>query len=102
MSISKKQLKSKPICKVTFKISKDVANQAGGACLVGDFNNWDEKSHPMKPLRDGSFTLTLDLDKGKEYAFRYLIDGQRWENDSEADKQVPTPFADASNSVVTT
>lgn len=102
MSISKKQLKSKPICKVTFKVSKEIANNAGTACIAGDFNDWNKTSHPMKPLRDGSFSLTLDLDTGKEYAFRYVIDDVRWENDPNADKQVPTQFSDAVNSVVVT
>ncbi|MDX1655300.1 MAG: isoamylase early set domain-containing protein, partial [Candidatus Competibacteraceae bacterium] len=49
---------------------------------------------------DGSFTVTVNLESGKEYQFRYLLDGERWENDWEADKYVPAGGHD--NSVVVT
>lgn len=100
MSVTKKFLKSKPVCKVTFKIPKKVAAGAQEVTLVGDFNDWDFQSHPMKGLKDGSFSATLELAQGREYQFRYLIDGQKWENEQDADKLAPTPFPDASNSVV--
>ncbi|MEZ4727965.1 MAG: isoamylase early set domain-containing protein [Caldilineaceae bacterium] len=44
--------------------------------LIGDFNNWDEKSTPMRQERDGVWRAVLDLPAGKEYQFRYMIDGQ--------------------------
>ena len=44
---------------------------------------------------------TLDLDAGREYQFRYLINGKDWHNDWEADKYVANPFS-GDNSVVTT
>ena len=62
------------------------------ACLCGDFNAWDKESHPMKKKKDGSFTLALNLEAGRHYHFRYLLDGERWENDWEADAYVPNPF----------
>ena len=67
---------------------------------MGEFNGWDVYATPMKKLKDGSFTVTLDLEKGRTYQFRYLIDETRWENDWEADKYVPTPFGNIENSVV--
>ena len=100
MSIKKKFLKSKPVCKVTFKVSKEVADGATAVHLVGDFNGWSLESDPMKPLRDGSFTCTLDLESGRDYQFRYLIAGTFWANDPEADGEAPTPFADATNSLL--
>jgi len=54
----------------------------------------------MKKLKTGVFTVTLDLGKGREYQFRYLLDKKSWENDMDADKFVPTPFGDSENSVV--
>ena len=100
MSITKKTLKSKPVTKVTFKAEKSVVNGADSVSVVGEFNNWNPEANPMKALKNGGFTTTIDLEKGKEYEFRYLIDGKVWTNEPKADKEVQSEFADASNSVV--
>lgn len=70
-------------CRVTFKLPAEV--NAESAALVGEFNEWDEEATPMKKLKDGSFSATLSLDAGSTYRFRYLLDGERWENDWEPD-----------------
>lgn len=100
MSLKKKYLKTKPICKVSFSLPKDAAKMANKVYIVGEFNDWDIAANPMKKLKNGSFTSTIDLPAGKEYQFRYLIDGEKWENDWYADRYVPTGFGDADNSVV--
>ncbi|MBN2515207.1 MAG: isoamylase early set domain-containing protein [Deltaproteobacteria bacterium] len=100
MIIKKQFLKSRPVCKVTFGLPGEMTNDAVSAHLVGEFNNWVPTATPMKKLKDGSFTVTIDLEKGKEYQFRYLIDQTQWENAWNADKYVPTPFGDAENSIV--
>jgi len=100
MSIKKKYLKSKPVCKVSFEVPKEVANGAKKVVLVGEFNDWDIGSLAMKKLKNGKFTSVLDLAPGKEYQFRYLIDGSTWENDLAADKYVRNEFGDCENSVV--
>ena len=51
MSIKKQYLKTKPVCKVTFRISEQKGNSAGTAHVVGEFNNWDYFSTPMKKLK---------------------------------------------------
>ena len=100
MPIEKKYLKTRPISKVTFRLSSEAARGASQVCLVGEFNNWDPSQHPMKPLKNGDFKLTLDLEVGREYNFRYLLDQAIWENDCAADKYVHSGFHDAENSVV--
>ncbi len=100
MALKKRYLKSRPICKVTFRLSKTIAQSASHVHLVGEFNQWNILANPMKRLKDGSFTLTLDLEPDRAYQFRYLIDQIRWENDEKADKYVATPFGDCDNSVV--
>ena len=56
MSISKRYLKSKKICKVTFKIPAEIGVNYKRANILGSFNNWDYNSHRMKQLvKDGSF-----------------------------------------------
>lgn len=76
--------------KVTFSLPADA--NAETACLCGDFNDWDKASHPMKKKKDGGFSLTLNLEAGRHYHFRYFLDGDRWENDWEADAYVLNEF----------
>lgn len=100
IGMKKTYLKTKNACNVTFKLPKPAAPGATRVALVGDFNNWDVNAHPMKRLRNGDFTVTVQLEPGREYAFRYLIDDVRWENDWDADKYVKSPYGDSDNSVV--
>ena len=55
--------------------------------VVGDFNDWTPGAHPMTGGADG-WTCTLTVPVGRRYRFRYLLDGERWENDWEADDYV--------------
>ena len=48
MSLKKSYLKSKPVCKVTFRISSEEAKAADTVKLVGEFNEWDNTVSPMK------------------------------------------------------
>lgn len=100
MSLKKQYLKSKPICKVTFKLSKEESQSAANVALVGDFNGWDKNALEMKKLKNGGFTATVDLDKDKHYQFRYLLNGKDWENDWAADSYIPSPMSYDENSVV--
>jgi 1,4-alpha-glucan branching enzyme len=90
--IKKQYLKSRPVCRVTFRLPKDAAPEAQRVNISGDFNDWDQELTVMTRLRNGDFTITLELEKGREYHFRYLIDGKRWANDWFADKYLPNPF----------
>lgn len=100
MSIKKQYLKSRPVCKVTFRLPAAAAENAASVYLVGDFNDWDTGAAPLRKLRDGTFSVTLDLEPQQEYQFRYLIDNAVWENDWDADKYVSSPYAGIDNSVV--
>ncbi len=99
MSIRKQYLKSKPACKVTFKLG-NIPEDSAKISLVGEFNNWDEHNgHILKKSKDGQFSTTLELEPGREYEFKYLVNGMNWLNDPEADKYVPNTFQ-GENSVV--
>jgi hypothetical protein len=54
----------------------------------------------MQRIKNGGYTVVLELELGREYQFRYLIDEHRWENDWNADKYVKSPYGDTDNSVV--
>ncbi|SDJ81037.1 Carbohydrate-binding module 48 (Isoamylase N-terminal domain) [Catalinimonas alkaloidigena] len=97
--IKKKFLKSKPVCQTTFELAKETVTPEKKVFLVGDFNDWDKASTQMKPKKNGTFGVTLDLETGKEYQFRYLLGEDRWLNDEEADKYVASPFGEE-NSVI--
>lgn len=100
MSIKKRYLKSKPVCKCTFVLPKDAAPKAESVALVGDFNGWSPESTPMKRLKSGDFKLVMELTTGQQYQYRYLIDGEVWENDWEADAYAPVPELAVENSVI--
>ncbi len=100
MTITKRYLKTKPICKTKFTISEEDTGDAKRAFLVGDFNNWSTESLPMQPLKNGNFSITIDLPCGKAYHFKYLMDGITWQNDPTADDHVPSPCLGSDNCVV--
>ena len=56
--------------------------------LVGDFNNWDRESLPLRQDRQENWHVELELDVRCEYRFRYLFDGAYWVYDWQADKSV--------------
>ncbi|MBR1614716.1 MAG: isoamylase early set domain-containing protein [Treponema sp.] len=87
-------------CNVTFTVTAEAAQGAKSITIAGDFNSWSSTETPLKKGKDGSFSVKIALEAGKEYQFRYLIDGSRWENDWAADKYIPAPFSSADNSVV--
>ncbi|WP_075601879.1 isoamylase early set domain-containing protein [Saccharicrinis aurantiacus] len=86
MSIKKQFLKSKPECKVTFKFEKSEDLSPEKVQVIGDFNNWDVNAEPMKPLKTGGFTQTINLSSGDKVQFRYLVNNSLWINDQEADE----------------
>jgi 1,4-alpha-glucan branching enzyme len=100
MALYKKYLKSQKACEVTFELSAEAAKEAEKVWLAGDFNSWSSIDTPMKKMANGNFQAKVKLETGKEYQFRYLLDGKRWENDWAADKYVPAPFSNTDNSVV--
>lgn len=100
MGIQKKYMKSGSVCKVTFSLPKDAAKDAESVNLVGDFNNWDTYANPMKSLKNGEYKLAINLEPGKEYRFRYLINGSDWENDWHADKYVKNQYGSDDSVVI--
>lgn len=66
--------------------------------LVGDFNDWDTAVTPFIQGRDGVWRAVLDLPCGREFQFRYLVDG-RWQTDYHADGWVENEYG-SQNSIV--
>lgn len=96
MAINKQFLKTKPVCKVTFTVPAEEADQVN---VVGSFNAWNAQANPLKKLKNGSFKGALNLDQGQSYEFRYVIDGA-YVNDDQADAYQWNDFAGADNGVL--
>lgn len=50
------------------------APQAQEVSLVGDFNEWNPATHPMKRMPDGGWLLTVELKHG-HHRYDFLADG---------------------------
>ena len=96
MAISKQYLKSKPVCKVTFSVLAEDANEVA---VVGNFNEWNAEAVQLKKLKNGTFKGPVDLEKDNSYEFRYIVDGD-YINDDQADAYAWNDYASAENGVL--
>lgn len=92
------QTRKGPIVRVTFSLPGEMWTNT--IYLVGDFNEWNRSSHPFQLSRQGVWTLTVDLEVGRFYQFRYWCDGS-WMNDYQADAFVHNRFGSDNFVVVT-
>ena len=76
--------------RVTFTVDPRVGAQAAAVC--GEWNDWSADAGMMRRDAEGGFSVTVGLDAGRAYRFRYLLDGQRWDNDWAADAYVRNDF----------
>lgn len=95
--LKKKYSAKTGLCHVTFRLNPEV--NADTAYVCGDFNDWDQTANKMRSLKSGGYSLTLRLEPG-QYRFRYWVDGERWENDWEADGYAPNDFGSEDSLVV--
>ena len=72
---------------VTFELPTAVT--AASVHLCGEFNDWSQVSLPLTRADSGRFSVTVELQAGRQWRFRYLLDGEGWENDWEADDYLP-------------
>ncbi len=60
--------------------------------LVGEFNDWDTTATPMARSRaDANWKAAIELEAGRCYRFRYLVDGGEWLNDWHAADYIENP-----------
>lgn len=72
--IFKKHFKIKPVPKVRFNLYEKEANSRKKVNIKGAFSLWDTDALPMKKLKNGAFTATVDFDQREKYQPRYLLD----------------------------
>lgn len=83
-SRSKKKIKRK---RVTFTLE---AAEAREVLLMGDFNHWNPKKHPMKNNAEGLWSKTVLLPPGK-YEYKFFVDGN-WAHDPQNGLMRPNCF----------
>lgn len=97
IEMKKKKLPRGNKVAVTFELPADV--QATGVCLAGDFNDWSTSATPMKHLKGGGWSATLNLVPGT-YRYRFVSDDNQWINDPQADRHEPSGFGEDNSIVV--
>lgn len=93
------EVEGRLVARVTFSLPSSI--WADRITLVGDFNDWNAKSHPFGRTRMGTWFITIDLELGRAYQFRYLQGNDQWMNDQEADAHVHNIYG-SDNSVIIT
>jgi hypothetical protein len=83
---------------VTFTLPAEV--HAETVALCGDFNGWSADDIRLERGADGTWRATVALEPGRSYRYRYLLDGERWENAWQADRYVPNPYGGVDSVVV--
>jgi len=69
--------------------------------LVGDFNDWDRESLPFQLNRQDNWQVQVKVERGREYRFRYLVDGEQWWSDWHADRHLAGPDGGFDSVVIT-
>jgi len=85
----KKKIKRR---KITFSFESSDAKKV---ILMGDFNNWNPKKHPMKKDDNGKWTKAVILPPG-QYEYKFLVDG-KWKEDPQNDRICPNNLGTYNN-----
>jgi 1,4-alpha-glucan branching enzyme len=72
---------------IEFAIEKPNAHQV---ILLGDFNQWDPKTNPMRRDENGVWRETVMISPGR-YEYRFFVDGN-WCNDPQNTLRCPNCF----------
>lgn len=80
------KIRNRDAYQLTFTLAAGV-QPAGRVSVVGDFNDWTPGRHELKPLRDGTRSVTVRVPAGRAVRFRYLApDGHWFDDPSVADR----------------
>ncbi len=87
---------------IIFTLPAEAVAEATEGLLLGDFNNWNaEEGITLKKQKDGSLKAVVQLEAGKTYQYRYLLNDGRWENDYYAQNYVPVSGLHIDNCLIT-
>lgn len=80
-----KKSRSNGKTRLTFTLPQDEPD--GPVSVVGDFNEWDPYSHPLRRRANGTRSASVTVPTGSTLCFRYLAHGGRWFDDEHVDSQ---------------
>ena len=83
--------------KVTFSLPQD--EPIGVVSVLGDFNDWNELSHPLKKRSNGTRSVVIEMASGRDYHFKYLSEDGTWFNEDDADLYATNEYGEV-NSVL--
>jgi AMP-activated protein kinase-like protein len=76
------------------------APSAQSVSVVGDWNAWEPGTeHLADPDGDGRWEITIQVERGGEYRYQFVVDDSNWMSDPEAPLQVTDGFG-GTNSVL--
>lgn len=78
--------------RILFSIGDDQAHEVA---VIGDFNEWNQASHPMKSDGNGLWQKIMMLPPG-QYEYKFLVDGQ-WRTDPNNPNQCTNRFGTLNN-----
>ncbi len=82
-----KKTRPKKRRKVGFTLDSVEAHEVA---LVGTFNNWNPRKHPMQKTSTGAWQRNIMLPPGA-YEYKFLVDGQ-WREDPQNDQSLQNAF----------
>ncbi|MFC1828026.1 glycogen-binding domain-containing protein [Thermodesulfobacteriota bacterium] len=88
----KKQTQKIKRRRATFSLE---APDAGEVFLMGDFNQWDPKKHPMKKDEKGVWKKAVMIPPGT-YEYKFKVDG-RWRMDPQNENRCQNRFGTYNN-----
>lgn len=88
--------------KVMFTLPSEIVADATSGLLLGEFNNWDYNNGiSLKKQKDGSMKGTANLEAGRTYQYRYLLNDGRWVNDHNAEQYIYADGFQVENCLIT-
>jgi 5'-AMP-activated protein kinase regulatory beta subunit len=78
--------------RVTFSFESSGAKEV---ILMGEFNNWNTKTHPMKSNGNGMWKKSVVIPPGR-YEYKFLVD-EKWKEDPQNDRTCLNCFGTNNN-----
>ncbi len=96
--INKRFFKTKDEVEVTFEVPAEQVGQS--VAIVADFLDW-QPTEMKKVAKTKSYKFKTRLPKDSQFEFRYLVDNEKWINDSAADQYLANEFGEENGLVST-
>lgn len=91
--MKKELIKNQATYAVTFHYNAIPENPVHSVIVLGDFNEWSlENGFELKADKNGDFVGKFKIPAGRDYHFRYLVNGNRWANEKDADRFEASPL----------